>query len=131
MTAFTRAHLVLFAASAALAFAITASAPQQALAQGACAATGIVGGSVWQAQAGQFPASYHTGCTGGMVSGDATSCARLTNSAAWANFFIAKWASTSARTMDTTGGCVFVCNTGTCRVGNDGLPVELLRFGVE
>jgi hypothetical protein len=33
--------------------------------------------------------------------------------------------------MDTTGGCIFMCTSGDCRVGNDGLPVELLQFGVE
>ncbi len=46
-------------------------------------------------------------------------------------YLTAKWANTSARVNDSTGGCVFVCDSGTCRVGNDGLPVELMQFGVE
>lgn len=48
-------------------------------------------------------------------------------------FVAAYWASITAKTMDTTGGCVVKCNAGanSCRVGNDGLPVELLQFGVE
>jgi hypothetical protein len=33
--------------------------------------------------------------------------------------------------MDAVGGCIFMCASGDCRVGNDGLPVELLQFGVE
>jgi hypothetical protein len=33
--------------------------------------------------------------------------------------------------MDAVGGCIFMCTSGDCRVGNDGLPVELLQFGVE
>ncbi len=46
---------------------------------------------------------------------------------------IARWPSPAARTGDTTGGCVFSASAGAkrCKVDNDGLPVELLQFGVE
>lgn len=47
------------------------------------------------------------------------------------NVLIAYWANTAARTMDAAGGCAFMCNTGDCHVGNNGLPVELLVFGLE
>ncbi len=43
----------------------------------------------------------------------------------------ARWPSAQARLDDSTGGCRFVCPGGTCVVRNDGLPVELLSFGVE
>ncbi len=35
------------------------------------------------------------------------------------------------RLTDLTGGCRFNCDGGTCVIRNDGLPVELLHFGVE
>jgi hypothetical protein len=37
----------------------------------------------------------------------------------------------AGRTSDPMGGCVFMCASGDCRVGNEGLPVDLLSFGVE
>ncbi len=45
----------------------------------------------------------------------------------------ANWLSTAVRTMDPTGGCIFKCSAGAkqCKVDRDGLPVELLSFGVE
>ncbi len=42
----------------------------------------------------------------------------------------AQWPSAAARTGDAVGGCIFIAPSGTCRVANDGLPVELLSFGV-
>lgn len=48
-----------------------------------------------------------------------------------ASFLRAMWPSAAARTMDPTGGCIFFCPSGSCKVGNDGLPVELKSFGVE
>ena len=47
-----------------------------------------------------------------------------------ANFFFVGWNSATARQNDATGGCIFVCTGGTCKVGQDGLPVELLEFSV-
>lgn len=41
------------------------------------------------------------------------------------------WADTGARLADSTGGCVLYSAGGTCKVGSDGLPVELLSFGIE
>ena len=86
------------------------------------------------AQNGNFPPSAATGCTALPPSGAATLC----NFKTWSpvsvrNNFVARWPSATARINDTTGGCRFACATppGGCRVGNDGLPVELLSFGVE
>jgi hypothetical protein len=47
--------------------------------------------------------------------------------------FVVTWSSTAERTQDATGGGIFSCNGGAtrCKVGNDGLPVELLHFKVE
>jgi len=83
------------------------------------------------AYADSFLATVHTGCTAGVPSGAAIGCIAVTNGAGLLNFFAARWPSAAARTMDTTGGCIFMCTSGDCRVGNDGLPVELLQFGVE
>ncbi len=44
---------------------------------------------------------------------------------------IARWPSTTARIGDSTGGCIFKCSSGDCKVDQNGLPVELLHFGVE
>jgi hypothetical protein len=62
-------------------------------------------------------------------SGAATNCAELGSS--YAVFFAAFWPSPAARTMDATGGCVFTCPGGTCKVGSDGLPVELMNFAID
>ena len=79
-----------------------------------------------------FPASAHTGCTQGMASGMATFCLALTTGPVkFSNIFSARWPNTTQRLSDATGGCSFMCNTGSCRVGNTGLPVELLQFGVK
>jgi hypothetical protein len=73
-----------------------------------------------------------TGCTTGAVTdtspvGNANTCfvggSGMSLNAIWANM--------TARDADSTGGCIFMCPSGTCKVGNDGLPVELLSFGVE
>jgi len=79
-----------------------------------------------------FPSTVHTGCTDGVPSGDATNCSAVTDAAhIEENHFSATWPSQAARMMDAVGGCIFMCTSGDCRVGNDGLPVELLQFGVE
>lgn len=98
---------------------------------GPCAANQPIAGGA-SAQVAGFPATMHTGCTAGQVSGDAVSCALVTtNTNSLGNFFRAIWASGAARTNDSAGGCSFMCGTGDCRVGMNGLPVELLHFGVE
>lgn len=84
-----------------------------------------------QANASVFPSTVHTGCTAGVPSGAATMCIGNTAGSPGMNTFIAFWVNTVARTGDATGGCSFMCTSGDCRVGNDGLPVELLDFGVE
>lgn len=71
---------------------------------------------------------YGTGCVSAF-SGAATGC--LKNKTASSVFLTAQWPSAAARTGDATGGCVFTCQNGSCRIGSDGLPVELLQFGVE
>jgi len=105
-------------------------APHRAWSQGPCqaitfSATGSLAGVYF------FPPNSHTGCTAGVPSGDAVQCRRTTAGTTYQNKFFASWPSTAARTMDATGGCIFMCASGDCRVGNDGLPVELLQFGVE
>ena len=45
--------------------------------------------------------------------------------------FIAAWIGTPTRLADTMGGCHFICPGGDCYVRNNGLPVELLNFGVD
>jgi hypothetical protein len=67
------------------------------------------------------------GCTAGIPSGAAKSCVYFSNGP----YRIAYWPSLTARIVDTVGGCIFMCTSGDCRVGNDGLPVELLQFGVQ
>lgn len=115
------------AAVAALLFV----APVSAIAgPGPCAVTNhYVAGNV--AFAASFPPASHTGCTLGVPSGAATQCSRATmGESPSSNFFFARWPSVAARTGDTTGGCSFMCTSGDCRVGRDGLPVELLEFAV-
>ncbi len=103
-----------------------------ASAAGPCAANLHFGGNA-AAVARSFAAAFHTGCTAASPSGAATQCNLTTNSGVpYFNALVAVWPSAAARTNDPVGGCVFMCNnTGTCRVGNDGLPVELLHFAVE
>lgn len=124
-----RARSVLATLIAAAAFCLGLNAPANA--SGPClGATHYV--SQEQAWAKSFMASEVSGCTGGVASGAATMCGRVTVATAPnANEFNARWANESARIADTMGGCVFMCTSYTCRVGNDGLPVELLGFGVE
>ncbi len=44
----------------------------------------------------------------------------------------ARWTGTKRIAAGDAAGCVFMCGGKTCRVrGSDGLPVELLQFGVE
>ena len=66
---------------------------------------------------------------GGVPSGAATGC--IQGTAGGPVFFRASWPNTAARTGDPAGGCVFTCPLGTCRVGQDGLPVELLDFSID
>lgn len=74
-----------------------------------------------------------SGCTF-MLLGAATDCTFSLNGAGTgyhlATLF-ARWEDTAARLGDAGGGCSFMCGGGDCFLGNDGLPVELLRFGVE
>ena len=71
-------------------------------------------------------------CTAGVPVSEAVSCVKNTGMAAQpTNFLQATWPSFLVRIGDSVGGCSFVCNTGACFVGNDGLPVELLTFGVD
>lgn len=60
-------------------------------------------------------------------------CGSATNCTQSSTAITALWMSTAARISDTTGGCIFSSNGGAnrCKVGQDGLPVELLQFGVE
>ena len=115
----------------AAAFFIPLGAATAAMAQGPCAASRHSGDSS-SALAITFAVSQHTGCDSGTPSGAATHCDRETyHPTASRNFLSAKWPSPNARSMDAVGGCLFMCTSGNCRVGNDGLPVELLEFGVE
>ena len=60
-------------------------------------------------------------------------CGGATYVTAQTTVFAASWPNTALRTQDSTGGGIFSCNGGAtrCKVGNDGLPVELLHFKVE
>ncbi len=69
-----------------------------------------------------------TGCAGAFK-GDATGCSVVVT--APFPLLRATWPNTMARTEDPTGGCSFMCQNGDCVVRNNGLPVELLHFGVE
>lgn len=70
-----------------------------------------------------------TGCTFTKL-GNATNCVSSVDASS--SQLLAGWNSGTAAVADTTGGCRFNCQGGgTCVVRNDGLPVELLRFGVE
>lgn len=69
-----------------------------------------------------------TGCTAGAGAakyGDVMTCSGFSSS------LRAKWTHTVARENDSTGGCLFMCTSGDCFVGNNGLPVELLHFAVD
>ena len=66
-----------------------------------------------------------TGCDSGAPSGAANVCDN------GGSILLARWPSPAARAADSVGGCIFMCTGGDCRVGNDGLPVELLQFGVD
>ncbi len=70
------------------------------------------------------------GCAAPTLIGDVDNCTAIKNHPASAQF-VARWSNTNERTQDATGGCIFMCDGGTCVVRNDGLPVELLHFGVE
>ena len=77
-----------------------------------------------------FPKSVT--CAAGIPYGMATVCFKFTGTTdANSNALVARWPNITARLSDATGGCRFNCNVGSCRVGGDGLPVELLQFGVE
>jgi hypothetical protein len=106
------------------------TSPHAAWPQGPCQASANYH-SYDRALAVVFPPTLHTGCTAGVPSGAATGCWARTNMSTTDNSFSALWPNEVARMMDSTGGCIFMCASGDCRVGNDGLPVELLQFGVE
>lgn len=116
--------------AAILATGLFSGAPSAVAGPGSCAANSHMA-LASQAVAISFSAALHSGCTNGIPSGAVTGCYRQTNSATMYNDFLAVWPSTAARTMDLSGGCSFMCTSGDCRVANDGLPVELLQFGVE
>ncbi len=105
--------------------------PPVAIAAGPCEA-GLHTGTTRFAIATSFYPTTHTGCTQGVPSGAATDCHANTMSFVKTNnAFRVTWPSTGARLGDNTGGCAFMCTSGDCVVRNDGLPVELLSFGVE
>ncbi len=84
------------------------------------------------AWAAWFPASVT--CNDGTAVPPAVDCQKYTGHSTPVlsfNWLLATWPDTGIRTMDAVGGCLFMCSTGDCRVGSDGLPVELLHFGVE
>ncbi len=128
----TSAPPQLFLIATALAFMTLTSfvAPTTSTAAGPCDAYSYTAGSSF-AQVFAFHDSSHTGCTAGVPSGAAISCDRVTTKGSFSNRLQAGWYSQFARTQDAVGGCSFMCTSGDCRVGNDGLPVELLQFGVE
>ena len=68
-------------------------------------------------------------CTG-MPDGAATDCDQASGMGLFIRFR-ATWPSTTARLADATGGCDFTCPGGQCRVGQNGLPVELLDFYID
>ena len=70
-----------------------------------------------------------TGCTAQIIGTKVTACP-IFEAPNYAQLQ-ANWASLGARTGDATGGCSFMCQNGDCVVRNDGLPVELLGFGVD
>ena len=64
------------------------------------------------------------------LSGAANNCFQTWN-AGMVVVFKAFWANAAARTGTGAGGCSFMCPGGDCFVDANGLPVELLSFGVE
>lgn len=73
----------------------------------------------------------NTSCTAaGVPFGAATGCLKETMAFS-SNFFRATWPSNTARTMDPSGGCDFMCASFDCTVDTSGLPVELMGFEVE
>jgi hypothetical protein len=85
----------------------------------------VHGPKVVQTYYGSLPSLRYTMAS---ACGAATSCYSTMRTA-----FVARWPYTPPRTTDSTGGCIFRANGGAnvCKVGRDGLPVELLQFGVE
>lgn len=74
------------------------------------------------------------GCSGLYPLGAASGCAAALgtpSSGMGSARFEALWPSTAARTADSSGGCIIQCPGGSCRVRNNGLPVELLGLSVE
>ena len=88
-------------------------------------ALGVMAGTATLA----FVGGAGTNMCGRVAQGAATYCLEFANGTGMTAYFRAIWPSTAARTMDATGGCVFTCPGGTCRVNRAGLPVELLSFG--
>ncbi len=125
-----RAALVAMLAAGLFMGGLAPSCPPEGHAQGPCEAQWhIVNGRT--ALATGFYSSAHTGCDQGAPSGAATGCEAVILPWGDSNKFWAWWPSTAARTGPNPGGCHFECATGDCFVGHDGLPVELLSFGVE
>ncbi len=93
------------------------------------------GASAWQSSylatspTQPLKAFIGTGCTTQMIGTKVTACP-INQDTNYADLG-ARWFNLVARTGDATGGCSFMCQNGDCVVRNDGLPVELLSFGVE
>ncbi len=105
---------------------------QAADAQCASGIAMATGRSAFIASAGTTgPLKDHIGgtCTSGIPTGAASNCVYAITPSF--RSLHATWPMSTIRLADANGGCNFMCQTGNCFVGNDGLPVELLRFGIE
>lgn len=100
-----------------------------------CPAVGDCGGNPFSAMQWGFNSTVTalapSPVTATVMCGAVVNCQFLYNSLF--GFATATWASTSARLMDADGACVIYQNgmANACKVGPNGLPVELLQFGVE
>lgn len=104
----------------------TASIPAAAVAgPGPCAATLNTGFSASAIARAPAINLFMGSCTAAKVGPVVAFCTVISAG------FRARWSNLAARTGDSTGGCSFMCGANSCFVGNDGLPVELLGFGVD
>ncbi len=75
------------------------------------------------------------GCTAMAVGGAVSQCqfnwVNDPGEGQYDGFLQAVWPNGAAKAGDESGGCQFNCTGGSCFMGNNGLPVELLQFGVE
>ena len=126
MRSMTLAAAIAIAALAVPAVSLAAACPGTQAGYGASNADRQGNGSGTTAT---FVGPGFASCMGTPV-GAATMCAQINISGFFIDFN-AKWPSTAARTMDAVGGCNFTCPGVSCRVGQNGLPVELLTFGVD